>query len=69
VFFEKAPHHIRYEKNFGVDQAKTLPRCLYAAKFITTCDPTGEYALRHYIQTGQLQEPTPTVRNCGGNCV
>ena len=47
---------LRYEKKFGSDKSDALPRCLYAAKFISVTDPTGEVALAHWISVGQLQD-------------
>ena len=47
---------LRYENKFGRDMSDALPRCLYAAKFISANDPTGEIALTHWISVGQLQD-------------
>ena len=57
-----APHRRRrYEKKYGRDENKGVPRCLMAAKFRTEQDPTGEYALRHWISQGQIQELPPPL--------
>jgi len=46
----------RYEKKFGRDENKAIPRCLMAAKFRHACDPTGEITLQHWISLGQIQD-------------
>ena len=46
----------RYEKKFGKDEHKAIPRCLMAAKFMNEQDPTGEETLQHWISLGQIQD-------------
>jgi len=46
----------RYEKKYGRDENQGIPRCLMAAKFISTVDPTGEFTLKHWIAQGQIQD-------------
>ena len=46
----------RYEKKFGRDENKAIPRCLMAANFICEKDPTGEETLQHWIKSGQIQD-------------
>ena len=46
----------RFEKKFGRDENKAIPRCLMAAKFRSSIDPTGEETLKHWISQGQIQD-------------
>ena len=46
----------RYEKKYGRDEARGIPRCLMAAKFISLQDPTGEKTLQHWVAQGQIQD-------------
>ena len=48
----------RYEKKYGRDENKAVPRCLMAAKFISSGDMTGEKTLQHWIAMGQIQVTT-----------
>ena len=49
-------YSLRYERKYGKDENAAEARCLYAAKFISANDPTGEQALKHWISVGQLQD-------------
>ena len=46
----------RYEKKYGRDENQGVPRCLMAAKFISSVDLTGERTLQHWIAQGQIQD-------------
>ena len=59
VFFLKEGSPIfmqRYEKKYGRDENRAVPRCLMAAKFISSGDMTGEKTLQHWIAQGQIQD-------------
>jgi len=46
----------RYEKKYGKDESNAVPRCIMAAKFISSMDMTGESTLQHWIKQGQIQD-------------
>jgi len=46
----------RYEKKYGRDENKAVPRCIMASKFISQFDATGEATLAHWISQGQIQD-------------
>lgn len=59
VFFlkEGSPTFIqRYEKKYGRDENKAIPRCLMAANFISAVDVTGIKGLESWIAQGQIQD-------------
>ncbi len=49
-------HTQRFEKKYGKDETKAIPRCIMAAKFMNHMDPTGEMTLKHWISQGQIQD-------------
>jgi len=46
----------RWEKKFGKDEHKAIPRCMMAARFKNELDPSGETMLQHWIKAGQIQD-------------
>ena len=46
----------RYEKTYGRDENRAVPRCLMAAQLISAGDMTGESTLQHCMSQGQIQD-------------